>query len=179
MNRLQKLRESYAREINRPWSNALAGPQKVWFAVYPMREEKTLRASIPDWGLLTKKTQERGFYEHDLTGEFASWISELPVEYQTTFWSEPHQLDLPMQALFPKFLEERLRSTLGMAGEQDVVALYGAASLFGLASVSALIEATNSSISGRLLVFFPGERDESVYRLLGARDGWNYHALPL
>jgi len=29
------------------------------------------------------------------------------------------------------------------------------------------------------LVFFPGERDGSNYRLLDARDGWNYLATPI
>ena len=179
MNRLQKLRESYQREIQRPWAPSLAGPQRVWFAVYPMREEKALRAGLPEWELLTQKTGGHGFYLHDLTGEFAAWIASLPAEYQSAFWQDPQQLELPMQTLLPGFLEERLRATLESAGDQDVVALYGAASLFGLASLSALIDATGASIQGRLLVFFPGEREESVYRLLGARDGWNYHALPL
>src|SRR5437870_4368748 len=29
-----------------------------------------------------------------------------------------------------------------------------------------------------LLVFFPGVYEQSNYRLLDARDGWNYHAVP-
>jgi hypothetical protein len=34
-------------------------------------------------------------------------------------------------------------------------------------------------IKGRLLVFFPGEHDGGSYRLLDARDGWNYLAIPI
>ena len=30
-----------------------------------------------------------------------------------------------------------------------------------------------------LLVFFPGEREANTYRFLGARDGWNYLAVPI
>ena len=32
---------------------------------------------------------------------------------------------------------------------------------------------------GRLLVFFPGEVEGNNYRLLDARDGWNYLATPI
>jgi len=36
-------------------------------------------------------------------------------------------------------------------------------------------------VEGRLLVFFPGEYhpENHTYRLLDARDGWNYLAVPL
>jgi hypothetical protein len=39
-----------------------------------------------------------------------------------------------------------------------------------------VLEDVNSAIRGRLLVFFPGRHDGSNYRLLDARDGWNYLA---
>jgi hypothetical protein len=35
------------------------------------------------------------------------------------------------------------------------------------------------NIRGRLLIFFPGPFDRGNYRLLDARDGWNYHAVPI
>ena len=41
------------------------------------------------------------------------------------------------------------------------------------------MEAVTDCIGGRLLVFFPGEREGSNYRLLDARDGWNYLATPI
>jgi hypothetical protein len=34
-------------------------------------------------------------------------------------------------------------------------------------------------IRGRLVIFFPGEYDSNNYRLLDARDGWNYLAVPI
>lgn len=66
-----------------------------------------------------------------------------------------------------------------MATDQTIIGLLGAASLYGLGDhvkVSALIECVQESIPGRLLVFFPGEVEGNSYRLLGARDGWNYLA---
>ena len=32
---------------------------------------------------------------------------------------------------------------------------------------------------GRLVVFFPGQFEQNNYRLLDARDGWNYLAVPI
>ena len=54
-------------------------------------------------------------------------------------------------------------------------------SLFGLARVSSIVEGIKDSVAGRLLVFFPGEYhpENHTYRLLDARDGWNYLAVPL
>ena len=78
-------------------------------------------------------------------------------------------------------LKERITQAVAGsgAGPDHVVALYGLASLFGFASVSKLIEAVAPGVEGRLLVFFPGHHDAANYRLLDARDGWNYHAVPI
>ena len=37
----------------------------------------------------------------------------------------------------------------------------------------------DSSIRGRLVVFFPGEYENGNYRFLDARDGWSYRAVPI
>jgi hypothetical protein len=42
-----------------------------------------------------------------------------------------------------------------------------------------LLDALNESVAGRLLIFFPGEHQGNSYRLLDARDGWNYLATPI
>ncbi len=52
----------------------------------------------------------------------------------------------------------------------------GLASLYGFMRVSELIRAVESSINGRFIFFFPGTKDGNNYRLLDARDGWNYLA---
>jgi hypothetical protein len=39
-----------------------------------------------------------------------------------------------------------------------------------------LISAVERHIKGRLLVFFPGTKEENNYQLLDARDGFNYLA---
>lgn len=60
-----------------------------------------------------------------------------------------------------------------------VVALYGMAGLYGFLKVSDVADAVAKDIRGRLLVFFPGEIDNNVYRFLDAREGWNYLATPI
>ena len=57
-----------------------------------------------------------------------------------------------------------------------VVALTGVASLYGFAHISEIVRAVEPDIQGRLIVFFPGAKEGSNYRLLDARDGWNYLA---
>jgi hypothetical protein len=69
-------------------------------------------------------------------------------------------------------LREKLRS----AGQNAVVALTGVGALYGFMHVSEVVRAVEPDIEGRLLVFFPGSKDEHNYRLLDARDGWNYLA---
>jgi hypothetical protein len=58
-----------------------------------------------------------------------------------------------------------------------VVALLGAGSLFGFLRLSDVIKEVEREIQGRLVVFFPGQKDGNNYRLLDARDGWNYMAV--
>jgi len=72
-----------------------------------------------------------------------------------------------------------VRRGLEAADEDDVVAVSGVASLYGFMKVSRLMEMVERTIRGRLLVFFPGEYEDNNYRLLDARDGWNYHAVPI
>jgi len=63
--------------------------------------------------------------------------------------------------------------------EGIVVAVSGVGALFGLTRTSTVIERVAPSIRGRLLVFFPGRHENAQYRLLDARDGWNYLAVPI
>jgi hypothetical protein len=70
----------------------------------------------------------------------------------------------------------------GRPSPDGVIGLVGAGTLFGLGEsvkMSALLNAVNDAIGGRLLIFFPGEQDGNSYRLLDARDGWNYLATPI
>jgi hypothetical protein len=76
-------------------------------------------------------------------------------------------------------LARQVQSVLAAADENTVVALSGLSGLFGLISVSALVTAVRKTIRGRLLLFFPGDKEGSNYRFLDARDGWDYLAIAI
>jgi len=42
-----------------------------------------------------------------------------------------------------------------------------------------VLKAVETMIQGRVVVFFPGSYDQNTYRLLDAREGWNYMAIPI
>ena len=60
-----------------------------------------------------------------------------------------------------------------------MVAVFGVGALFGFARLSQILKMVEPDIRGRLVVFFPGHLDRNNYRLLDARDGWNYMAVPI
>lgn len=62
---------------------------------------------------------------------------------------------------------------------ESVVAIYGVGSLYGFASVSDVLSRVDHAIKGRLAIFFPGRVQEGRYRLLDARESWDYHAVPI
>jgi hypothetical protein len=80
---------------------------------------------------------------------------------------------------FEDHLAAAVKAELAACGANDIFALTGIASLFGLTRVSSLIDKVVSNVPGRLLVTFPGVYERGVYRLLDARDGWNYLAVPI
>jgi hypothetical protein len=84
-------------------------------------------------------------------------------------------------AAFKQFVAQRINHVLDTtpSPEDTVVALYGVGSLFGFARISEVIPLVESRIRGRLLVLFPGVYEQNNYRLLDARDGWNYLAIPI
>ncbi len=183
MGRIEDLNKQYEREVSLRWDRTLAGPQRVWFAVYDKMDERRLRARIHgDGGEFALATMRAGhrFVLHDLTDAFADWMAT--QEYRDSYFESPEDLAMALPA-FQEHLAESLRAALSCGGvdHETVVAVGGVASLFGVASMSKLVEAVEASIRGRLLVFFPGSYDRSTnsYSLLDARAGWNYLAIPI
>ena len=80
---------------------------------------------------------------------------------------------------FGKHLETKLLEHLDAGSANTVTAVMGLGTLFSLYSVSELIDSVTDRITGRLLALFPGVREGNNYRLLDAKDGWNYLAIPI
>jgi len=171
------LLKAYSRFVQIPWDKSLAGPQRVWLAVYPPDQERRLRIHVGDFENATRQAGH-GWRRVDLTDSFGDWLGS--HEYRDAYYESPEDIALALDD-YSKHLAGLVRAELEHPGSDDssVVALTGLASLFGVARVSELIQSVNQDIRGRLLTFFPGELEGTNYRLLGARDGWNYLAIPI
>jgi len=177
MSEIEALLKAYERFLQLPWDRTLAGPQKVWFAIYEPVQERRLRLHLPEFEAATRD-MGHSWTHLDLTDLFAQWMSH--HDYREAYFEEPEDMELDLQD-FTNFVSQQI---VGMLTAPDVdantvVAISGLASLFGFTNASVVIEAVAPSIRGRLLVFFPGQRNESNYRFLDARDGWNYLAVPI
>jgi hypothetical protein len=102
-------------------------------------------------------------------------------EYRDAYFAQPEDLSLKLDSEFPDYVAAELRRALNAPTVTDntVVAVLGVATLFGLARFSEVLLKIDRDIRGRLLVFFPGQLENNNYRLLDARDGWNYLAIPI
>ena len=90
-------------------------------------------------------------------------------------------MKLKLESDFLDHVSSAIRDVLESpeADENTVVSISGVASLFGFVRVSEIMEEIERNIRGRVVVFFPGEYENSIYRLMDARDGWNYLAVPI
>lgn len=178
MGRIEELASRYRSHIGAPWQRNLAGDQKAIFVVYPKTDERKLRARLELFEMATTSTGHRWCLV-DLTDTFARWMAE--TEYRDVYFEEPDTLTMKLRSDFVQYAASRLREALTADGVDDdtVVAVVGVACLFGFTRVSLVLKETVKDIRGRLAVFFPGEYEDNNYRLLDARDGWNYLAVPV
>ncbi len=173
MGKIERLAATYERHISAPWPANLPGAQRVVMLVYDKELERSLRAKL---GELEQATRRAGHSWQliDCTRWFAEWLAQ--DEYREAYFEEPDLLDMKLEGEFKRWAARQLEAGLGTADEDTVVAILGAASLYGFLRVSELIRSVEQAIRGRLLVLFPGTKDGNNYRLLDARDGWSYLA---
>jgi len=177
MSQIEGLLSEYEKIVRQPWQRNLAGAQKVWFAVYDPAQERRLRFRLAEFEIRTKQAGH-SWVSIDLTDAFARWMSS--HDYMVAYFEQPALMDMALGEFADRVAEDvRGVLTAAKVDENTVVAVYGLASLFGLTRASALFEALAPAIRGRLLAFFPGQHDGTNYRLLDARDGWNYLAVPI
>jgi hypothetical protein len=176
VDRVEALRLAYEGFISVPWSGAAAA-QRVIFCVYEAEDERKVRFRLDEFRQATERAGH-GWAFHDLADRFADW---LPAQrYARRYFERPEHL----RTLLPRFQEHVLNGFeaflgSGAAGPDDVVAVAGAGSLYGLLKVRDVVDGMAPLVPGRLLVFFPGSCEGGNYRLLDAYDGWNYHAVPV
>lgn len=181
-SKVTKLASAYRQHLTVPWQAGLAAIQRVIFAVYDKADELRLRANVEEFALVTQQAGKQWLLL-DVTNAFPEWMSA--QEYRDAYFECPEDLAGYQTGELTEFIADltvKLKARISAeAGPNAVVAVLGVGTLFGLARVSSLVEGIKEAVDGRLLVFFPGEHhpENHTYRLLDARDGWNYLAVPL
>ena len=177
MSEVEDLLKAYETIVRLPWNPSLSGQERVWFVVYDPGQERRIRLRMGEFENITRKAGHT-WRSLDLTDSFAQWLSQ--HKYRQAYFEEPENLGPALNG-FTTAVAAQIKEAL-TAPDVDgntVVALCGLASLFGLTRVSVVLEKVTPDLRGRLLAFFPGQHDGSNYRLLDARDGWNYLAVPI
>lgn len=178
MARIEDLADRFGRHIATPWQRTVSGAQRVVMLVYDKELERTLRARKLAFETAARQAGH-DWHEVDLSGAFATWMAA--DDYREEYFASPDDLQLKLQAEFPEYVADSIRAALSSPDitENSIVALLGVGTLFGFARLSQILKIVEADIRGRLVVFFPGHLERSNYRLLDARDGWNYLAVPI
>jgi len=177
VSRIDDLITNFEKFVALPWQMNLAPAQRVWMAVYSPDEERRLRLHLPEFATASKKAGY-DWKVIDITSEFETWMAT--HEYSENYFASP-KLMQPELIGFVDQLVEHVRERISkLTTNKTIIGIVGAGSLYGLddnVKVSGLIERVHDLVAGRLLVFFPGEVEGNNFRLMGAQDGWNYHAV--
>lgn len=182
MSLAQTILEKLKEYLTLPWPQNVSARERVVMVVYPPNDERKLRRLLES-GEFSREiaTTDHGWTELDLGPEFSKWLAG--SEYAEQYLQRPERLwddSGNIRGLREHLIYQVAEKCKAMTSN-DVLALVGGGGLFGLFSVSSLVEQIESHIPGRLVIFFPGEHDakNNSYRLLGAKDGWGYLAVPI
>ena len=178
MARLDDLVAAYGDVVALPWASGRSALERTWFVVYDPTDERRLRHRLPEFEMATAEAGHE-WYPIDLTTAFAEWLAA--HDYRESYFEEPELIQTPLASKFIANVAERIRTATAELDDpaNTVLVLVGLGSLYGLVLVSQVLAEVGGAIPGRLAVFFPGEFEGNNYRLLGARDGWDYHAVPI
>lgn len=177
-SKIDSLLYNYDKIINEPWSITLSGQEKVWFLVYDPSEQRKMDLRIGDFERYTKRAG-KNWMEINLKSCFPQWMAA--HNYRQKYFEKPKFIADQIESDFKKYVISYLQEKLNdaAADENTVVAVTYVSSLFGFLLLSDILKLISPDIKGRLLVFFPGEFANNHYRLMDARDGWNYLARPI
>lgn len=178
MSKIERLARAFTDHVAIGWPASSSGAQRVVMVVYDPADERTLRRRIDVFGQ-GAVAAGKVWRLLDLTPLVAGWLAG--HRYRETYFEEPEELLESGEERIACALAEAIEAALA-AEEHDenaILAVHGVAAVFGFASVSGVILRVEHAIRGRLVVFFPGRVQEGRYRLLDARESWDYHAVPI
>jgi len=176
---VDQLIKAYRDHVAVPWQSSLSGSERVWFLVYRPENERRIMFRLQDFESATLDAGHK-WCRVDLAGRYAAWLGQQRNLARLLQNPEGVAADKFVTALI-----NELAPKVAAAGPDDVLVLTSTIALFGMASLSALIKGTETTrglethTRGRLLVMFPGSRQNNTYRFLESGDGWNYMAVPI
>jgi hypothetical protein len=178
MSKIDQLASIFRDHMGVGWPACSSGAQRIIMLVYDPNDERTLRKNLPLFEQAVLSNQY-GWHTVDLTSSFADWLGA--HRYREEYFSEPDMLLAGANERFTKYAAELVLQALNRPEHttREIVGLIGAGSIFGVASLSDVFSRVERAIKGRLVVFFPGRCRDGRYRLLDARDGWDYHAVAI
>lgn len=177
-SKVDQLLSAFEAVVNEPWSNVLSGQERIWFLVYDPAEQRKVDLRLGDFENATRKAQKQ-WASISLKNCFPQWMAQ--HDYREEYFQDPESLLDQLEAEFKQYAIDFMVAEFQRVGSDDntVIAVRDISSLFGFVRVSDVLNGCSNAFRGRLLLFFPGEFERNQYRLLDARDGWNYLARPI
>ena len=178
ISKVDQLIIAYEKVINEPWSNSLSGQERVWFLVYDPAEQRKIDLRLGDFESATVKAGKRWEMISFKTC-FPSWMAN--HDYRNEYFQTPEYLVDQLEAEFIPYAIDFMKKQLQeiKSDQNTLIAIKDVASLFGFGRLSEILKSCDNDFKGRLMIFFPGEFEHNQYRLLDARDGWDYLARPI
>jgi hypothetical protein len=176
--RIELLIEAYSKVVKEPWSSALSGQERIWFLVYDPSEQRKIELHLGEFETVAVRAG-KSWKSVSLKHCFPSWMAN--HEYKEDYFTNPEYIVDQLEAEFIPYAIEFLKKELSKLeqSENTLIAIKDVSSLFGFARLSEILKSCDKEFKGRLLIFFPGEFEQNHYRLLDARDGWDYLARPI
>ena len=177
MSKIDDLIKVYKKQVSLPWNQMLSPQEKVWFCIYDPTQERRLQKQLGEFEIASQQAGHE-WISIDITDYYEEFLSK--SEYKEKYFKNPNLIKFEEKNFFD-FLATKIQTQIQDANSNTIISLIGIGSLFGIVKISKVIEYLIKKIDvyGRLLVFFPGEKEGNNYRLLKARDGWNYLATPI
>lgn len=176
--RIDLLLAAYEKVVHEPWSSALSGQERIWFLVYDPAEQRKVDLRMGDFETVAIKAGKK-WKSISFKNCFPTWMAH--HEYREDYFHSPEYIVDQLEAEFIPYAIQYLKSELMQLelDEDSLIAVRDVSALFGFARLSEILKSCERHFKGRLLIFFPGEFEHNHYRLLDARDGWDYLARPI
>lgn len=177
MAKVDDLIKKFEKVIKEPWGKGLSGQEKVWFLVFDPTELRRVEFRLGDFEILTNNTG-RSWHQVSLHKLFTSWMAK--NLYKEAYFEDPEFISDALQGEFKQYVLNELDEALTSNNEDNtLIVLKDVSAIFGFLKLSEVINVLSNRIKGRMMVLFPGEFSNNQYRLMDARDGWDYLARPI